>query len=160
MIYYMFYLKLPLFCIISFIFWFCNLFRFLYDLRIMRVICFILWWFWWFTAWMSRKGFVDICYINCVIWYGILVNLQIEFYWMFGKISSVRNFLISLFYIGLQVSIFQMDLGISMSCRFLGGVLRNRGPLKGKRRLPRIRTLGQGVIILLVSELTIFKSSF
>ena len=44
-----------------------------------------------------------------------------------------------------------------MPCKFLEGVLGNRGPLKDTRRLPRVRLSTQGVTIILVSELTVFN---
>ena len=64
------------------------------------------------------------------------------------------------FHIGVQMSIFQTGLDIGMPCGFLRGVLGNRDPLKGMRWLPRIRHSGRGITILLVSKLTIFKTSF
>ena len=50
-----------------------------------------------------------------------------------------------------------MALDISMPCGFLGGVLENHDSLKDIRWLLRVRPPDQGVIILLVSKLTIFK---
>ena len=47
-----------------------------------------------------------------------------------------------------------------MPYEFLGSVSGNRSPLKGMRRLPRVRPLDRSVIILLVLELTVVNLSF
>ena len=55
---------------------------------------------------------------------------------------------------------FSSDLGINVPCGFLRGVLENQDPFKDMQRLSCVQLLGQGVIILLVSELTVFKPPF
>ena len=89
-----------------------------------------------------------------------MFDLKTKLYHIFGRNSIVR---IKLDFMVLYKSLgicFQMGLGINMLYGFLGGILGNRDPIKGMRRLPRVRPLGRGVTILLVLELTIFKPSF
>ena len=79
---------------------------------------------------------------------GFMFDLWTELCLIFDRIFSVRNFLISWFYISLQVSFFQMGLGINISYRFLGGVPRNRDPLKDTWQSPHVRIPSQGVTFL------------
>ena len=88
-----------------------------------------------------------------------MFDLQTKLCQIFGRNSNVLiKFDFMFLYRSLGIC-FQMGLGISMPCGFLGGVLGNWDPLKGTRRLSCARPLGRDVIILLVLELTIFKPS-
>ena len=75
-----------------------------------------------------------------------MFNLQMKLYRIFDRNSSVRikfDFMVLYRSLGIR---FETGLGISMTCRFLGGVSKNQDPLKGTWRLPCVRLSGRGVI--------------
>ena len=91
---------------------------------------------------------------------GICIDLVYKLFFITGGFWSInkRNFTefsvdflvldyfdIYDFHIGLQMSVFQTNLDIGMSCGFLGGVVRNWSPLKSMRRLSRIQPPGRNM---------------
>ena len=121
----------------------------------MGVLCLI---FWWFDEWMSRKGFELIWYYKlCFYDRKFIFDLQSKFCRIFGRNSSVIikfDFMVLYRSSGIH---FQINLGISMSCEFLGDVSRNWNSLKSMRWLPRVRPPSLSVTWLVASETTRFQ---
>ena len=100
----------------------------------------------WFEDWISWKGFELIWYYTlCFYDRGFMFDLQTEFCRIFSKNSSVRiKFDFMVLYRSLCIR-FQMSLGISIPCGFLGGILINWDLFKETRRLSRVQLSSRDV---------------
>ena len=140
------FIKQPIIFIIWLYFEFCK-----------PILVFVmLWWdmgvlsliLWWFDDWISWKEFKLIWYYKlCFYDRKFIFDLQSKFCRIFGRNSSVIikfDFMVLYRSSGIH---FQINLGISMSCEFLGVALGNRYPLKGTRRLLHVRPPDRDVTI-------------
>ena len=98
--------------------------------------------------------------INCVFFFGSYVMFQTKFYQIFGKFFEVRIFLNIMLSYKFKYPFFKRVLISMYALRVLGRCSGKSRPTQGHTTVPCVRPSGQGMIILLVSKLTIFNIFF
>ena len=99
-----------------------------------------------YHVWISHGRIVDdLVYWTIFLFKGFISIFQIELYRIFDRYSGVRISWILCCHTGLGICFSNGFWYWCMSYEFLRGVLKNRGPLKDKQRLPHVRLPGRDV---------------